>query len=257
MDIEHLSISRLNTYENCEQNYKYKYHLRAKADVPEPIFFVYGKLIHKSIELHTKSKGEENIFDISKKLMSGIIPLEEENPKEIKIPYEYTVKLSKHLKNYLSIASKIGFNGEIEKKFLIDLDYPNKKMLKGVIDRIVIKDDQIMILDWKTTKDSNYLKDYTNITSDIQLQCYARVIMKELNVNPKNISAALVYLDVPKIVPARFSEKTLENCEKRLLDAYNTIASKLPENVVGKPSVLCKYCQYRISCAYSSYKKLL
>ena len=64
LKINHISISRENTYYTCPQQYKYKYHLEMRPEEEAPHFF-YGKLVHKIIENYTLGRGLVDINDIT------------------------------------------------------------------------------------------------------------------------------------------------------------------------------------------------
>src|SRR6185295_3062375 len=51
--IEHISISRESIWNECQYKYKYRYHLDLKPP-EEPIYFEYGKIVHKIIEDYTR-----------------------------------------------------------------------------------------------------------------------------------------------------------------------------------------------------------
>ena len=58
MKIEHLSVSRKQLWDQCNQAYKYKYHLRLASQEPEPEYFLYGKLVHKVAEEYVKNRNK-------------------------------------------------------------------------------------------------------------------------------------------------------------------------------------------------------
>lgn len=259
MNIEHISVSRKTTWETCQQQYKFKYHLKIKSDGPEPFFFTYGKIFHAIAEHYVAGRGNVTLESITNNVMQGNIPLEEGNAEEGKAPVfapplqgEYKGKLQKHLLALKKLTDKIGFDGICEHKFKYDLDPPNNKFVTGFIDRLINKNGKFFIIDYKTTKKSNWRKNNKTIIDDLQLRCYARVIQKEFNAKAENIMAALFYLEGEELVPARFSEESLINAEKELLDAYNQIVDMPPEQAHGTVDRHCRWCDYRPICPYYS-----
>jgi CRISPR/Cas system-associated exonuclease Cas4 (RecB family) len=251
MLIEHISVSRAKLFEECEQRYKYKYHLKIPSPEPEPIYFDYGKIVHKIIELHTLGRGSVHINDAMKSVLSGEVELEP--GKTCKgLHTDYKNKLPAHIQAYMRLADKIGTEGMVEWKFKIDMDPPNNRFMLGFIDRIIQKGDEYFILDWKTTKKGPWRETKDTIKDSLQLQTYCRVLQKEFNVNPKNIRAALYFLEGGELIGASYSEKTLEAVEEKLLKAHKAIADKNPDHTQGNVGWNCKRCEYRKMCCFYS-----
>lgn len=250
MNIDHISISREQCYNECPAKYRFRYHFKIIPDGPPPIYLTFGKIVHKIIEEHTKGKGVIPLAKITKDVLAGKIELEP-GSKAPKLEPEYKNKLVKHLEHYARLAEKIGYDGEIEWNFKLDMDGQGRCMT-GFIDRMIRKDDSFFLLDWKTTKPSPWRKDSRTITKDLQLQCYCYVVWKEFKVDPKNISAALMFLDDNKLVPVRFSEKTLEQVPNRLLKVYKEIENMPAEGVHGNVGPHCQRCDYVRQCPFYS-----
>jgi len=249
MNINHISISRNGTWQECKQKYKFKYHLELSSPEVEPPYFAYGKIVHKAIELHTASRGKADMRGIVADLLTGKIDLEP-GRKAPSLSLDYKKKLPEHLRSYMKLAQRIGYEGEIEWPFLYDLDPPHKLEAKGFIDRLIRKGDDFFIIDYKTTKRGPWRKTPENITGDLQLQMYARVVQREFGADPSRIKAALYYLDGAQLVAAKFSEQTLLAAEKHLLDVYRDIVNTPPEAVVGNAGGHCERCEYRRVCPY-------
>jgi CRISPR/Cas system-associated exonuclease Cas4 (RecB family) len=250
MKINHISISRESTYQECPQKYKFRYHLEMASPEPTPIYFTFGKIVHRIIEEYTKCKGEQPIDKLAKDILTGKLDLEP-GKKAPPLDAEHKNKLVKHLRNFIRLVDKFGLDGEIEWKFTIDMDGEGRCMT-GFIDRLIQKNDQFFLLDYKTTKPSMWRKDSRTITKDLQLMCYCYVVMKEFKADPKNIQAALIFLDDYKVVPVKFSEKTLLTVPERLLTVYKEIEQMSPEKVWGNVGPACKRCDYRKLCPFYS-----
>lgn len=249
MKIEHISISRKQLWDQCEQAYKYKYHLALKSEEPEPEYFLYGKLIHKVAEEYVENKFEKKIESICKEYLDGQVLLED---KKVILSQDYKKKVKEHLINIKKLNDRIGYEGKTEWSFKYDLDPPNKKILTGVIDRLIIKDNKCFIIDYKTTKKGFWRKNNDTIRKDIQLMCYAMVVSKTFNIDPENIRAALYYLEGGNLVPTKFNKKMLEQIEKLLKETYERIYEKKPEDVVGKIGGHCRRCDFRKICPFYS-----
>lgn len=256
MQIEHISVSRKKTYEQCAQQYKYKYHLKMESNQEEPFHFTYGKLIHKVAEEYVLCKGTSKLGEIGEKLMRGKMELEPGvfAPKEL--PKDYQRKYLKHLRAIQKLTDRIGFDGLVEHKFRFDLDPPNGRFVTGFIDRLILKGGKAFIIDYKTTKKGKWRVDKETVKTDLQLRCYARVVQKEFNIQANNIQAALFYLEGENLVAANFSDASLALVEADLLDTYKDIEMSNPDKVWGRVGWHCKYCDFNSVCPFfksSSY----
>lgn len=259
MKIEHISISREGTWNECQKKYYYRYHMGMMPPV-EPIYFLYGKVVHKIIEVYTKTQG--NINEIVRNVLGGEILLEEGRaahgdkpavePKRVTepLPHDYRLKLPDHLTSFLKLNKVLGFDGDVEWKFEFDLDPPHDRKLTGFIDRLIRKPDSCLIVDYKTTKKGPYRKTKANIHEDLQLQCYARVVQRHFGYKANQITCALYFLDGAEFVPTRFSQETIDGVEKRLLEVYKSIQGCDPDTVIGNVGKHCYRCDYKYLCPF-------
>lgn len=254
MNISHISVSRKSVWDQCKLRYKYQYHLKLESLEPEPEHFNYGKIIHKIAEEYVLCKGNRSIGELTKDILDKKIPIdrnEGSDPIYAKpIGKEYKNKLHKHLAELKTKIDFFGFDGFVEYPINYDLNPPNNYFIKGYIDRIINKGDKWIILDYKTSKKSMFLKNKDTIKKDLQLRIYAKAVQREFNVDPSNIYAALLYLDAKSIVGAKFSQQLLDSAENELIQTYEQIVNTSPENVVGSYSNLCNYCDYKSICSY-------
>lgn len=250
MKIPHISISRESLYKTCPQHYRYHYHDELPVLEPVPIYLTLGKVAHKIIETFTLARGERNINDICKEVLAGKILIDGKPTPELN--YEMRKRLNNHLISFMKLSNKIGTDGEVEWEFNVDLDPPHNRKVKGFIDRIIKNDKGLFLLDYKTSKVSPWRKDHRTITKDLQLQCYCWVTWKRFDVDPRQIKAALYYLEDGKLVPACYSEKTLSTVPERLLQVYKEIETANPDKVVGNVGEHCRRCDYRRMCPFYS-----
>jgi ATP-dependent exoDNAse (exonuclease V) beta subunit len=218
--------------------------------VPTPDYFVYGKLVHKIIEEYTKAKGKRDINEIKKACLDGEILLEdkaETPPKEV-LSQAYINKLPGHLRSFMKLCNKVGFDGQCEYDFNFDLDPPHGKYVNGFIDRLIHKGDKYIIIDYKTTKKGPWRQNKRDVVSDLQLQCYSMIVKEHFKADAANIYAALYYLEGEEFIGANFTDKTLQQCRERLLDAYNEIEMADPDKVRGRIGRHCDRCDYRSIC---------
>jgi len=249
MDIEHISVSRMKCFEQCAQMYKFRYHLKVPRPGEEPFYFVYGKIVHKIAELFVECNGERSLGDIKTDVLRGKIEIEEGKIAPA-LPTEYKNKLGVHLRAIQSLNDKIGSQGIVEHKFKYDLDPPHGRHVTGFIDRLIIKNDKAWIIDYKTTKKGKWRETKESIKRDPQLSIYARVVQKDFGIDPKNISTALYYVDGGDLIAASFSQESLNNVEKKMLEAYKSIEEANPDKVWGNVGEHCGRCDYCTICPF-------
>lgn len=250
MLINHLSVSRSQCFELCQTQYKYKYHLKVLPDKPEQIYFVYGKLIHKAAEIYVEQKAKEPIFEIGKKLLNKELLFEGSDNLHT-LTTEYKNKFWSHLKVVEKLTEKVGCDGEIEYKIEYDLDPPNKKILLGFIDRLIIKNDRAVIIDYKTSKDNAWRKNERTIKTDLQLNAYAMVVNDIFGIKPENIQAALIYLEGAKTVSTSFKQENLVTVKKTLKELYYQIENTDENKASANVGFHCRRCDFSNICPYN------
>ena len=253
MNITAISVSRKSVWDQCTQLYRYKYHLKIPPPGEEPFYFTYGKLVHKISEEFVSRKGKTALGKVALLVLEGKIPIDEKNGKPVfapSLPAAYKKRLPGHIDAIAKITKQLGTSGIVEYEFLYDLDPPNKKFVRGFIDRIIKKKDNYFILDYKTSKKGIYRKTRSNIRSDLELRAYARVIQRENDVPAKNIYAGLYYLEGAELVGARFTDKSLMKAEESLLYTYKQIENTPEDKAWGNVGRHCRRCDYVNRCPF-------
>jgi ATP-dependent helicase/DNAse subunit B len=258
MNITHMSVSRKGVWDECKKKYHYKYHLKIEPEEEEPFYFTYGKIIHKIAETYVEKRGSRELKEITESVVGGEIPLEKNEKGSVfapRIPMEYKLRMPGHLSSLNKITKNIGFDGELEWDFKYDLDPPKNKLVVGFIDRLIIRKNNYFILDYKTTKKGKFRKNKNTIKDDLQLRTYARIVQKQFDVPAENINTALYYLEGGDLISTKFSQKSLEEAEKILLDCYDEIKNFDPEDVWGNVGNHCFRCEYSGICPFFKKKK--
>lgn len=253
MDISHISVSRKDTHDTCPQKYKYQYHLKTPKTEDEPFYFIYGKIIHRIAEEYVKAKGDVPLKEITRQVTSGELFLEEykgETTYAPAIPPDYKKRMPGMLRSIETLTQRIGFEGDTEWEFRLDLDPPNERFAVGIVDRLIQKDDKFFILDYKTTKRGKFRKDSKTILYDLQMRSYARVIQKTFDCRADQIRAGLYYLEGGNLVAATFSQKSLLAAEEELLEAHKQISASDPDKVWGKVGPHCSRCDWQRICPF-------
>jgi PD-(D/E)XK nuclease superfamily len=249
LKINHISVSRSKTYEECAKAYHYKYHLEVPNPGEEPFYFVYGKVVHKIAESYVAGAGAKSIGEVQQDVLRGKVEIE---PGKVApdIPAPYKRRMPAHLNHIKQITDKLGFEGHLEYPFRFDLEPPNEKLVVGFIDRLIIKKDKAFILDYKTTKAGKFRVNKDTVKTDLQLRTYARVVNREFGIKAENILCTLYYLEDGEKASAKFTEETLLRTEQELLTLYDKIANHDPEQVMGTTGDHCHRCVYKDMCPF-------
>lgn len=252
MEINHISVSREGTWKECRQRYKFRYHLKVPAPGEEPFYFIYGKIVHKIAEEYVSCKGERPLNVISAAVLQGDILVEED--KAPPLPADYKNRLPGHLRAIESLTQKVGFLGELELPFNLDLDPPNQKMVAGVIDRLIPKNDKYFIIDYKTTKRGKWRKDGLTIKKDLQLRVYAWAVHQIYKVDYDKIRGALYYLEGANLIPVKFTEQSVVAAITELTAVYDEIKTFDANLVIGTTGDHCTRCDYKSICPFYKLK---
>lgn len=253
MNINHISVSRKKLFDQCQQKYKFQYHLKVPPMGPEPFHFVYGKVIHKIAEVYVEEKASRPISEVATDIIRGKIPIEGDKlcPS---LNDEYKKKLKNHIISIKNFTKKTGTDGLVEHEFRYDLDPPNNRNVTGFIDRLIIKGEgenkKAFIIDYKTTKKGKFRVNKTTVLEDLQLRCYARVVQRDFGIAARNIKAALFYLEGENLIAAQYNEESLERVEKDLRDAFIRIENSDPDKVWGNVGWHCSQCEFREMCNF-------
>jgi RecB family exonuclease len=253
MNIEHISVSRSKSYGQCHYYYKLKYHDKIPNPGVEQFYFTYGKVIHKIAETYVGERAARSLAEISTDVLRGKIEIEP-GKKAPPLPADYKRRMPGHLASIQKLTTQIGTDGILEYPFKFDLDPPHEKRAVGFIDRLILKGKSAFILDYKTTKKGPYRVNKSTVASDLQLRSYARVIQRDFNIKPENISAALYYLEGGDLVATKFNEESLASAEAELLDYYNKIQAHDPAKAWGTTGQHCARCEYNKMCPFYSSK---
>lgn len=249
MEISNISVSRYQTFKECRTKYRFRYELKVIPEKPEQIYFSYGKIVHKIAEHYVLNKGKISINEIAADVLSKKIPIEE--PRLVPLTDEYRRKLKDHLISIKNFSDKIGYEGEIEWPFNFDLQPPNNKMVKGFIDRLIVKDSgYYFIIDYKTSKKNNWRKNSSTIKGDLQLRTYARIVQKTFNIDASKIKAALFYVEGAELVSTNFTNSSLQKAEEELIHAYDLIKEIPSEDAWGNVGSHCSRCDYNDICPF-------
>lgn len=238
LDLETLSSTKLSTILTCRRKFYYKYikKLKEPKNIVSETNAKIGLNLHKALE-KVFAKGQD-LSDTKKVklllkefLMSDCSDDKEEFELDIWIMQleNFIQNEAKRYKDgYRLYGNELEFSCKFE-GFEID----------GKIDRVDIKDDKLIVIDYKSGDVSKLMKQKLDNTTNFQLEFYYLLAS-----GLKEVSGVYYYdLKSGKLVPEdKFREK---------IDKLKDILKALK-----KPITSFELCEKRANCVYCPYKKL-
>jgi len=241
------SYSKLASFEQCPQKYKFKYIDKIKI-IEKSIEALLGFAVHAVLEyLYTEVKSKR--VPPIEELITIYTNIWKENYNEkIKIvkkestEKDYFNKGIEFLTSYYIKNAPFDENTlELEKKIII---YLEENKLVGFIDRLVYnkEKDRYEIHDYKT---ANSLPTQQQIDNDKQLALYS-IAIKEIFGKEKKVKLIWHYLAHNIKITSERTNFQLEELKKETLELINKIktTTEFPPYI----SKLCDWCEYKKIC---------
>lgn len=232
-----LSASSVKTYETCPRKYYFNYI--QKAPKKDWAHFDLGNLCHRTLEMfHNYYIQNGN----SKKSLNKIM-----GDSFAKARLEYpnlsnnlVAEAKKMVSDYLKAIQKsdMPMVKFCEKDF--DFSISDDVMIRGFIDRLdITKDGKFKIMDYKTTKNVQYLDPF-------QLLVYGIWLKEEYPEIKEFIGAYVLLRHQSKLKEYTFNLLDIEDAKKKLLSYAKNI--KEENTWITIPSKLCNYCDFKDIC---------
>lgn len=212
------SFSKISSFILCPKKFKYKYIDKIPQEPRDMTALLKGSCVHSMLEKYPSSSTNK------------LVPR-----------YQYILDkfLKSKYKEYLQIPSRreesFGLTSNLE-----CTNYKDKNALfRGFIDYYTVKDDKMIIIDYKTGKyKDEKFQDFT------QLMYYAIYMFKKYSKIDK-IEIMYLYVEHELDNSLLLERKYLNNyCTDLLTNIRNIETSEYPKKV----QVLCDYCEYQNSC---------
>ena len=252
--INRFSYSRINSFNSCPAKYKIKYIDKNKTDFQSIESFM-GIVVHHV--LYEQYKNFIDGIDITLDKMLNCYDLTWNQMYHDKLVFSNRIEEEQNFFLYKNGKDSIVrffnrfINDQIrplksmillEKK--IEFEFGNYKFV-GIIDRLDINDDQIIIYDYKTSKNRQSKKQLMN---SFQFYIYFCAVNKAFNPNmEKKIDISIYNLIHNSIDTFYF---TSEKC-KEMSNKLNSIMEKIEATTefIPKKTPLCNWCYYWDECS--------
>ncbi len=250
------SHSKLSTFEQCPQKYKFRY-VDNIVVIGKSIESFLGKIVHEVLEwiyLEAKqgrvpsldevilyySQTWVQTYDENEIIMNGDSTKENHRDKGVKFLIDYYMKHHPFDDNTL----------EVEKEITLTIDEKGEYQIRGFIDRLSynLKTCEYEIHDYKT---SNTIPSQEKIDEDRQLALYS-IAIKEMFGKDKEVLLVWHYLAYNKNVHSKRTNEQLEELKRSILDLIHTIEST--KNFHPYISRLCDWCEYQRLCPFFRHR---
>lgn len=233
LNIKAISPTSLKIFLDCKRQYYYKYILGLKdEEVREHV----SNAIHNALHIGFVNFLKHGNFNLLSQEVFRLIDEYGENELD-KFNVSLAKKYVKDLLLYEEERYKSGYIPKfLEKEFTIDI---GKITLKGRIDRIDVRGDEILVLDYK------YKKNNIKSSHDFQMLFY-KLAAQRFFTN-KNIKVGIY--DVYNAKIEYYDESKLEKEEQELLKILHDIEEikELSFTLTDKRQV-CEYCSFKYIC---------
>jgi putative RecB family exonuclease len=232
-----LSASSIKTYTQCPKKYYFNYIEHAEKKHWD--HFDLGNLCHKTLEIFHQTYINEGTSkkDLNQLMGDAFASAREDNENKNQA---IIIEAKKLLSDYLAVIKQYGMPivKNVEKPFDIELN--NNVVIRGVIDRIdITKDGRFHIVDYKTTKNTQYIDDF-------QLSVYGIWLLK-MYPDIKNFRASYILLRHKSALKSYdFNVDDIEKCKKSILTYADTISNE--NEWVPIPTRLCNWCDFKDIC---------
>lgn len=246
-----LSVSSIDTYLKCPKKYFYRYIEKPDVKAEKWSFTELGSCAHRVLELFherlakkTFQKADYSILmkecfkDAVKEFDVNLLQEETWMPQgSMSGMHAMRIMMQDYLdliRGCDSIPNVIGV--EVPYNFKLN----ENTIIRGYIDRLdFVEDGVYRVVDYKTSKDPKYLKEF-------QLLVYAEAIRREYGNVKKVYGSYMMLKHNCSTKDYEFNESDMDRC-KKLLDERSASIS-LESKWLKKPSILCKWCDYRSIC---------
>jgi len=235
MYIKGFSPSKLNTFTECEQKYKYKYVHYLPEEYNEGLSkdaLQFGSYIHKILEDGVEAESVEELREHAVRLRNSyhFEGREEDTEKCIKNFFEFNKKLTKSLSTEMKFAVEV----------IPDLE------VNGIIDRVVEgQTGKYLVIDYKTSKREKTKRELYN---DPQLMIYTAAISKIYKCDIRDITVAHYYPITGHLVTIKYLPSHVAGFLKRVDEKKWKIRKKKADDFRPRVNQFCDWCGYKNLC---------
>jgi len=245
-----LSVSSIDTYLKCPKKYFYRYIEKPDVTVEKHSFTELGSCAHRVLELFHERLNEKMIpkkdfpilmkecfKDAVKEFDINLLQQETWMPNG-QMSGMHAMRVM--IQDYLDLVRGDELPSVIGVEVPYNFALNEKTIIRGYIDRLdFVEDGVYRVVDYKTSKDPKYLKEF-------QLLVYAEAIRRKYKNVKKVYGSYMMLKHGCSTKDYSFNESDMDRC-KALLDE-RSLSISLEKKWTKKPSILCRWCDYRSIC---------
>jgi len=212
-----LSQSSINVYLESQLQFYYQYILKSEPDTQVPVCYgLAGGLVHKFLEKYYY----EDRYELGNSFTNKWKELKLDKLKGIN---NKPLSCNTYLEALYKGIDKHNKYNILSKETTIDIplysDNYNNIRLKGIIDVVTADQDNIVLVDWKTSSSVP-----NNQSPDLQAKMYCYLYYKKYGVIPKKF--IFEYIKIGKTIEKSYSINDLLEFEKFVKDIAKELISK-------------------------------
>lgn len=239
--ITYLSYSQIESFENCPQQYRFRYIQKIPTTPSAALSF--GDAIHKTMQAFyqaVKNNQDPQIKDLLKMFENNWISVgyaSKKHEREMKKKGE-EILTAYFQKSY----DPKNIPQDLEQLFTIKIS-PDLK-IGGKIDRVDLLDNgKLEIIDYKTGK----MPSNEKLENSLQMTVYALAASDPgiYNKKPEEVVMSFYFFENQEKVSTTRTKEQLEEAKKLILSKKEEMEKS---NFEPKPGNLCDFCEYRLLC---------
>lgn len=236
MKVEHLSASKIKTYEQCPLKYHAIYDLGVPEGAPHPLATM-GKAVHLALERGVQVTGSGQEFDL--------LELTDQACGELNVDSNFRGLAKELVKNAISWGVLRQAKTTIGCEVRFDIRLEDGTPLVGFVDRLDrMPNGGMDIIDYKTQKE---IFDEAKMGSDWQARVY-NVAVRRLYPDATDVRVSFWVLR-HRVQRVTMTAVDAERDGKELVRVASEI--RACENPVGRVSALCQWCPFNPDCEES------
>ena len=228
----------------CPKRYYFEKILNITTPSEDEFF---GNIFHNAMEKLDRTQSFSNANDYYNALIKEI----KSNITDKKLLFDVMVNWEDKLKEFCEEDFKLRDGKEIKVEEPVTFEYKGH-ILGCRIDRIDISDKEIVLIDYKTSKNAQANEEYIY---DFQTTFY--YLWAKQNYLDKEIKTYIWDIYTPKLIEGDIKidmlDEVLKNLPNRVKESEDILIEyekngEIKEKVLKKASDICKYCPYIVAC---------
>ncbi len=245
------SHSRISTFEQCPQKFKFQYIDKAETEEMEGVEAFLGSRVHEALEKLYKDLKFQKILALSALIRHYRDQWKKnwhDNVQIVRKEYSernYKAMGEKFITNYYNRYKPFSNDVTIalEQRILVEIQ---GYKVQGFIDRLSFSNGTYQIHDYKT---SASLPEQSKLDIDRQLALYA-IAVKQMFRDASKIDLVWHFLAFNKEMHSARTEKQLQELENDIVKSITAIEVAYDkEKFPARESVLCDWCEFRPICS--------